>query len=375
MKIAVAIIHALRTHSSKYILEISKYWVKAGHEVDVFTTKHDDFDKKVKVYKLPDPFENFHLRESFFTIEASIAVNLAKIFKNYDITLAQATRFFTPKVCYQQFTYKAWARMNNLNNLKQRLVMWMEGRNLKKAKAVIAMSNLVKNEIIKWHGVGAEKIHVVYSGVNTKLFSPENKRKYRKKVREKLGIGKDEIVLLFVGNPFSRKGLRYLIEALYSIDHDNYKLLILGKSLPGDDIQKYFKQADSFGVRERIIYAGFSREVYKYFAASDIFVFPTLYEPFGLVVLEAMASGLAVITSCSSYCGAAELIENEKEGLLLENPKNAGKIAEKINLLLENPYLRKKLGRNARKKAEKFTWKRTAKEFLKVFERVSRPKR
>ncbi len=370
MKIGVAIIHALRTHSSKYILELSKHWVNEEHEVDIFTAQHDEFDKKVKVYKLPQFFENFFVKEAFFTLEASFAVNLAKIFKKYDITLAQATRFFTPKVCYQQFTYKAWARMNNFNDLRHRLIMHVEGRNLRKAKKVIAMSKLVKNEIIKWHGVGAEKIEVVYSGVDTKLFNPKNKRKYKREIRENLGINKDEIVLLFVGSPFSRKGLNYLVEALFSVDYDNYKLVILGKSFPGDTIEKYLKQAESFGVKDKIIYAGFSREVYKYFAAGDIFVFPTLYEPFGLVILEAMSSGLAVITSSPSYCGAAELIEDNKSGMLLQNPRKAGEIGEKINLLIEKPYLRRKLGKNARKKAEKFTWKKMAKNFLKVFEKT-----
>lgn len=368
MKIACAIIHALRTHSSKYILELSKHWVKAGHEVDVFVNKFDKFPKGVNIHYLPAPFQNFNLRETFFSLESTIALNLYKIFKRYDITLAQATRFFTPKICYQQFTYKAWARMNELNDLRHRIIMSIEGRNLKKCKRIIAMSNLVKNEIIKWHGIGSEKIDVVYSGVDTKLFSPKNRKKYRKEIREKFGID-NERVLLFVGSPFRRKGLNYLIESLFSVDQD-YKLMILGKSLERDSIERYLKQANSFGAAKNIIYAGFSKEVYKYFAASDIFVFPTLYEPFGLVILEAMASGLAVITSSPSYCGAAELIENNKSGLLLQNPRNPEEIAEKINLLLEKPYLIKKLGRNARKKAEKYTWRKTAKEFLNVFEKV-----
>ncbi len=368
MKIACAIIHALHTHSSKYILEVSKHWIKAGHEVEVFTNKFDKFPKGVNVHYLPVPFENFNLREAFFTLESTFAVNLHKIFKRYDITLAQATRFFTPKVCYQQFTYKAWARMNELNDLRHRIVMNIEGRNLKRCKRIIAMSELVKNEIIKWHGIGAEKIDVVYSGVDTKLFSPKNRRKYRKEIRERFGIG-DEPILLFVGSPFRRKGLNYLVESLFSVDHD-YKLIILGKSFENDNIEKYMKQADSFGAARNIIYPGFSKEVHKYFLAADIFVFPTLYEPFGLVILEAMASGLAVITSSPSYCGAAELIKHNHSGLLLQNPRNPEEIAQKINLLLEKPNLRRKLARNARKKAEKYTWKKTAKEFLKVFEKV-----
>jgi len=370
MKIACTIIHALRSYASKYILEVSKYWVKAGHEVEVFTNKFDAFPEGVKVHRLPVPFENHLLREAFFSFESTLAVNLYKIFKKYDITFAQATRFFTPKICYQHFTYKVWARMNNSNSLRDKIISYIEQRNLKKCKRIIAMSELVKNEIIKWHGIGAEKIDVVYIGVDTNLFSPKNKRKYKKEIREQLGIEKDTIVLLFVGRAFYRKGLHYLIHALKFLKEKNYKLLILGKSSQGDSIHKYLKQAHSFGVDKNVIYAGFSKEVYKYFSAADIFVFPTLYEPFGLVILEAMSSGLAVITSSTSYCGAAELIENNKSGLLLQNPKNPEEIAEKINLLLENNYLRKKLSRNARKKAEKYTWKKTAKELLNVFEKV-----
>ncbi|HKZ45180.1 MAG TPA: glycosyltransferase family 4 protein, partial [archaeon] len=94
--------------------------------------------------------------------------------------------------------------------------------------------------------------------------------------------------------------------------------------------------------------------------------FPTQYEPFGLVILEAMASGLPVVTT--KLAGAAELIEDGKDGLLLDNPKSSDEIARKLNYLIENDAMRRKVGKNARKKAEKYTWKKTADEMLKVFE-------
>jgi UDP-glucose:(heptosyl)LPS alpha-1,3-glucosyltransferase len=369
MKIGVAIIHALRTHSSKYILELSKYWVNWGYEVDVFVNTFDEFPEGVNVHRLPIPFKSFNAREAFFTLEATLAVNLAKLFKRYDITLAQATRFFTPSVCYQQFTYKAWARMNNYNDLRHRAIMWMEGRNLKKCKRVIVMSEKIKEEIIKWHGVGSEKIRVVYSGVDTTTFSPKNRKKYRKKIREECGVEKHDVLLLFVGNPYSRKGLDYLIKALSRV-YDNFKLLILGRDLGEDRIENYLSLAKSLGIADKVIYAGFKKDIHKYFAASDIFVFPTLYEPFGLVILEAMASGLAVITSNPSYCGAAELIENEKEGLLLENPRNPSEIAEKINLLLKNRKLRKEISNKAKLKAKKYNWRDVARKWLNTFESI-----
>jgi UDP-glucose:(heptosyl)LPS alpha-1,3-glucosyltransferase len=149
----------------------------------------------------------------------------------------------------------------------------------------------------------------------------------------------------------------------------NVKLVVIGISIPSDPIEKYKKQAVDLGVGDRFIFAGKRSDVYKYFAAADIFVLPSVYEPFGLVVLEAMASGLPVVVS--KVAGAAELIEDGKDGLLLENPKNPKEIAEKINYLLEENEL-KRIGRNARKKAEKYPWKKTAEEMLKVFEEVAK---
>ena len=121
------------------------------------------------------------------------------------------------------------------------------------------------------------------------------------------------------------------------------------------------------------MYCGFTNEIEKYFSSADIFVFPTLYEPFGLVILEAMASGLPVVTS--KLAGAAELIENGKDGLLLDDPKNPKEIAEKVNYLIENERIRRAMGRNARKKAEKHPWERTAKEMLEVFEKITKKQR
>ena len=155
-----------------------------------------------------------------------------------------------------------------------------------------------------------------------------------------------------------------MIEATPHIK-ENIKILILGN----DNIDPYMNMAKKLGVDNKIIYAGFSKEVYKYFNAADIFVFPTLYEPFGLVITEAMASGLPVVTS--RIAGASELIGEYKTGLLL-NPKDSKEISEKINYLIDNPEVMKRIGKNAAKKMKKYTWKKTAKDMLKVFEEVNK---
>jgi UDP-glucose:(heptosyl)LPS alpha-1,3-glucosyltransferase len=294
--------------------------------------------------------------------------------KFFDICLAQPTRYFSPNVCEMQFVYKEWTKFMIKNKLLKstdlgsRITPLIEGYNLKKSKAIIAISKRVKNEVLEnYPDVPKDKIHVVYSGVNLKEFHPRYRKFYLKEIREKHSIPLNDIVILFVGNPFGRKGLEFAIKAFATLEFKNLTFLISGKDNP----KPYQLLAKKLGISDKIRFnIGLTSEIYKYFAASDIFLFPTLYEPFGLVILEAMASGLPVVTS--KIAGAAELIEDGKEGLLLENPKNPKEIADKLNYLLSNESLLRKMGRDARKKAEQYSWKKTAEEMLKVFEEVAR---
>jgi len=121
-------------------------------------------------------------------------------------------------------------------------------------------------------------------------------------------------------------------------------------------------------VRERIIFVPHSSNLWEYYAASDIFVFPTIYEPFGLVIVEAMASGLPVITS--RVAGAAALIIDGVNGLLLRASSDVNGLAAKIELLLSNAELRKTMGERARETAEKFSWDQVAQKTLEVYNTV-----
>ncbi len=104
-----------------------------------------------------------------------------------------------------------------------------------------------------------------------------------------------------------------------------------------------------------------------------MFLLPSLYEPFGLSILEAMASGLAVLASRD--CGAAELIHDGVDGLLIQNPRDVPEISAKLGALLKDADIRARLGRQARRKAQRYTWDRVARETEEVYERVLFQKR
>lgn len=369
MKIGIILSHCHSYGSSRYVIETVKYFIKKGHEVHIFANTCDKIDdKKVFFHKIPQPFKSsLLLRESIFTFLETL---LLKFYK-FDVTVAQPTRYFSPDIAEVQFVFKKGIeRRKNIGvyfKIINKILSLIEEYNLKKAKRIIAISKSVKNELIKYYNISKEKVYVVYGGVNLKNFTPENRKKYFKEIRERHNIKPDDLLLLFVGNPFDRKGLSYVIQALPHLKHKKIKLLVIGKDNP----TPYVKLAKKLEVDDKIIFnTTLTREIHKYFAVSDIFIFPTLYEPFGLVILEAMASGIPIITS--KFAGAAELIENKKEGLLLNDPKNINEISKKLDYLIKSKVLRKRMGRKARKKAEKYSWKRAAEIRLKIFEEVTR---
>jgi len=229
----------------------------------------------------------------------------------------------------------------------------------RKYKKIIAVSSGIKREIVKYYGVPNWDIVVIPNGVNLEEFRP-NRRK-RVKIREQLKIDENEVVLMFSGYEFKRKGLRYIIEALPKIKGD-VKLLVVGK----DDPEPYRKLASKLGVIDKVIFMGFVQDISECYAASDIFVFPTLYEAFSLVTLEAVASGLPILAT--KVNGTEELIVNGYNGFFIERDGND--IAEKVNILVDDDGLRKKMSKNARKTARNYSWEKVARKTLEVYEEV-----
>ena len=210
---------------------------------------------------------------------------------------------------------------------------------------------------------------MIPNGVDLKIFTPANQPLYRDRIRQKHGISHSDRVLIFAGGDWERKGVPYIIEALSLLPRPDVKLFISGS---GDEIF-YGQLAELKQVRERIIFVSGSSNLWEYYAASDIFVFPTIYEPFGLVIVEAMASSLPVITS--RVAGAADFMNDGVDCLLLNNPSDVNELATKIELLLSNAELRKTMAERARKTVEKLSWDQVAKKTLEVYNSVLKRER
>jgi UDP-glucose:(heptosyl)LPS alpha-1,3-glucosyltransferase len=197
---------------------------------------------------------------------------------------------------------------------------------------------------------------VIYNGVDLDRFHPARAASHRAATRAEAGLTKAEHVLLFAGSGYERKGLATAIEALPRLD--GTRLIVIGR---GDET-RYRRLAARLGLTDRIRWLGLRSDLERWYAAADVLVLPTRYEPFGNVHLEAMASGLPVITTTAA--GGAELVEEGKNGAVVSPDDAAGVAAAVERLRGEN---RVALAEAARRAAEPYTYGRQAEEFERLY--------
>ena len=219
-----------------------------------------------------------------------------------------------------------------------------------RTRTLIANAQQVKDDIIRHYGTPAARIEVVYNGVDLVRFHPANRGRYRSIVRSRFGIPETAFLILFVGSGFERKGLSVLIRAMGMVKRDlpeaASRLLIAG----GGKRDRYIGEAKGAGVEEAIHWAGTVREIEQLYAAADLFVLPTRYDPFANVCLEAMATGLPVVTTRAN--GASELLAGPLAPFVLHDADDAPACAGLIvRAYRSDPAW---LGEAARKIAEGF---------------------
>jgi UDP-glucose:(heptosyl)LPS alpha-1,3-glucosyltransferase len=229
-------------------------------------------------------------------------------------------------------------------------------------KKVVAVSGGVKRELVEYYDVPEGDIVVIPNGVDLNEFNPENRLRFRDRVREELQIPLDAPVLIFVGNEFDRKGLRFIIEALPLVKIPELTLLVLG----GDDKSPYLKLARKLDVARQILFLGNVHDISRYYALSDLFVLPTFYEAFSVATLEAAATALPLLVTRVN--GAEDLIQDGYNGYFID--RNPHSIAEKLTILLEVVEKLKEVGSNARKRAEAYSWDFVAGRTLSVYEEI-----
>ena len=233
-------------------------------------------------------------------------------------------------------------------------------------RRIIAVSHLVRTQIQEYYPVDPLLISIVPNGVDYKAFERLRSEESKTAIRLRLGLSNDRFVLLFVGNEFERKGLHVLLRAVKALGDQSAYLLVVGAGDQG----AYGKLASDLGISNQVGFAGSIPNPEKLYMAADVFVLPTLYEPFGIVVLEAMAAGIPVITS--QACGATEGMRHQEHVLFLENPTFVEELVEAVRLLRRDDNLREKMIAAGLERAREFSWDRVAQRVAEIYNEVRR---
>lgn len=209
-------------------------------------------------------------------------------------------------------------------NLLHPLYLFIEKKVFNKARLIIAISEMVKRDIVNCYGVSPEKIKVIHNGISIEKFNYTNSFN---KISGEFNLKRDERVLLFVGSGFKRKGVEEFLKIFSMLGTKKIRAFIVGQD---KNITYYEKISKRLNIHEKVVFTGPRKDVKDFFVVSDIFLFPTHYEPFGNVILEAMSYANVVFTT--KFCGGGELLT---DNFLMENPEDYS-IVKQIDDLLNN---------------------------------------
>ena len=360
---------------SRVVYDLSHRLIKDGHEVTVVTYRDGEVpyyedDKGVKVYRVdnymiqPNNFIDWILQLNFNMVEraSQIIAEQGKfdVIHAHDWLVANAAKtlkhsFDIPIVATIHATEAG--RNSGIREPNQKYINDTEWMLTYEANEVIVNSNYMKSEVQRLFGLPFEKINVVPNGVNLNKFTGMD-RDYS--FRRKYAMDNEKIIL-FMGRLVYEKGIQYLISAMPKIleGYHDAKLVICGK---GGMIDELKAQVNAMGIGEKVYFAGYmnGKDVERMYKAADISVFPSTYEPFGIVALEAMLSENPIVVS--DIGGLNEIVDHRVNGMkaYCGNPNS---IADSILELLYDHKLCADITKKAKNKVRnEYNWNKIAQD-------------
>lgn len=370
MKIALVVhdYHKTGGHS-RYVAELAERFA-GEHDVHVFANRfHGPLHEAIQYHHVPA-----WRISSLTTILSFLPLATLRLGGGFDIVHAQGASCWCPDVVTAHICLEGWfaAQAEHRGGLRwsQRVFRALGCRleraiyQQRRSPRVIAVSERVRRDLMEYYR-RTSGVTVIHHGVDLDRFHPRQRLRYRSSMRKALGFTETDVVALFVGD--LQKGATTAMEAIARTE--NISLLLVSRS----PLDPYRRRAARMGVSHRVVFAPPTDEIERIYAVADVFLFPTSYDAFGMVITEAMAMGLPVITSRAA--GAAELIVHGQEGILVDRPTDAEQWARALRQLFDDASLRERLGRAARRKVESYTWDRVAEETMTVYRQALDEKR
>ena len=369
---------------ARVVHDLSKRLIKDGHEVTVVTYRDSadvpeyENDKGVNVYRVdnymihPNNFIDWIMQLNFNMLsKATEIINkeggfdvihahdwlvtyAAKSLKNaYDIPIV-ATIHATEA-----------GRNSGIHDETQRYINDTEWLLTYEATEVIVNSNYMKNEIQRLFGLPFDKINVIPNGINLSNFTGIE-RDYD--FRRQYAMDSEKIIL-YVGRLVYEKGVQHLIAAMPKIlsNYNDAKLIIAGRGGMMDELRA---EASNLGLNDKIYFTGYlnSKQVQKMYKCADVAVFPSTYEPFGIVALEAMLAGVPTVVS--DVGGLDEIVTHGVDGMK-SYAGNANSIADSVTALLYDHQLATNVSKKAKQKVkDQFNWEKIAQDTHFTYEKA-----
>ena len=368
-----------------YIADLARRLAADGHAVHLFASRWDEsaLPPGLHYHRLPAPKGPRFLRPWRFGAACARALDDAgrPLSIGFNKTWGQ-------DVLYPQGGLHAASALCNLGKYSHPLVRglawtvkrldpahWSFSRLEKRQylgpdhPVVVVNSHLVRRHFQRFYGIGPEAVRVVHSAVDPARFREDDRPRRRLEWRRRWGLGAEETVALFVAMNYRLKGLDPLLRAVSRLRPDRpFRLLVVGDPRT----EGYERQARRLGIADRVRFAGYHAQTRDCYFAADFLVHPTFYDPCSLVVLEAMACGLPVITS--RHNGAAELMTPPREGYVIDDPHDTDHVAWCIGQLVD-PVRRIPCAQAARQTASQWTFEHHYRQLLEVFAEAAARKR
>jgi glycosyltransferase involved in cell wall biosynthesis len=260
------------------------------------------------------------------------------------------------------------------------VISHLESSTSEAADEIITVSHTMRDDLVR-HGWPQPKINVVWNGVDPEKYDPKRcKREDVAEIREKYGIPEDWNMILFLGRLTWVKSIVNLVQAMPSIleEYSKSKLVILGK---GEEQKDITEMASRLGIQQNVI-CRFDfvpeEERILHYAAADVCVFPSVYEPFGIVSLEAMSMGKPVVVGAKGTVGFREQVvpSGADQNGVHVNGEDPSDISWGIKEVLMDPDRSKSWGANGRKRVlEYFTWRKAAEQTIRIYESAANGKK
>ena len=368
---------------ARVVHDLSKRLIKDGHEVTVVTYKDGDTpayenDKGVEVYRVenymihPNNFIDWIMQLNFNLIAKATEIIQKEgkfdVIHAHDWLVANAAKalknaFDIPIVATIHATEAG--RNSGIHDDTQRYINDTEWLLTYEATEVIVNSNYMKNHVQGLFGLPFDKINVIPNGINLTNFNGID-RDYD--FRRQYAMDNEKIIL-YVGRLVYEKGVQHLISAMPKIleNYHDAKLIIAGKGGMLDELKG---QAEAMGLSNKVYFTGYlnSKQVQKMYKCADVAVFPSTYEPFGIVALEAMLAGVPTVVS--DIGGLNEIVDHGVNGMK-SYAGNSNSIADSVISLLYDKQLASNVSKKAKQKVkEEFNWNKIAQDTHYIYEQA-----